>query len=97
MGKYYTCDVSFIFNLNEDKCNHCMSCVKYCSYDALHFENNEFIIDANKCSRCESCVGVCPTGAIQVKFKYGEMKDVSEGADQKIFIANIRKSDTGVS
>ena len=96
MGKYYTCDITFVFNINEDVCNHCMSCVDECSYDALHFKDNEFIIDSEKCSRCETCVGVCPAGAIDVEFRYGEMKDVGERVNQKIFITNIRKSTTGV-
>ena len=91
MGKYYTCDISFVFNLDKDKCNHCMECVNNCLYNALHFENDEFIINSEKCSRCETCVGVCPAEAIQVKFEYGELKDVGERVNQKIFIANIKR------
>lgn len=97
MGKYYTCDITFVYNMDEDRCNHCMGCVDNCSYDALHFENDEFMIDSEKCSRCETCVGVCPAGAIDVKFIYGDVKDVGEGTNQKIFRTNIRKGTTDIS
>ena len=98
MGEYYTCDISFVFNLNKDKCNYCMNCVYNCPYDSLHFQDNEFIINIDKCSRCETCAGVCSANAIDVKFEYGEMKNDGERVNQKIFITNIRKeSTTGVS
>lgn len=96
MSEYYTCDVAFIFDLDESKCNHCMSCVDNCSYDALHYENDEFTIDSDKCSRCETCVGVCPAGAIDCSFRFGEMKSVGERVNQEIFIANITKGTTGL-
>lgn len=90
MGQYYTCDISFIFNLNESKCTHCMSCVNECSYNALHFENNEFLIEPDKCSRCETCAAVCPTNAITIKFEMGEIKNVIEKPNQKIFVTNLK-------
>ena len=45
---------------DEDKCSHCLNCVKSCLHDAIDHLHNRIVIDTNKCKNCLTCVSHCP-------------------------------------
>lgn len=88
---YFTSDVIFHFELNQDSCTYCMNCTNNCPTCSLTFKDDEFSINQYNCLRCEICKNVCPTNSIDITFNYGGIKDVSERVNQEIFITNIGK------
>lgn len=56
--------LSFVPNGGAKSCNYgCLgygSCVKVCSFDAIHVENGVAVVDKEKCKACGKCVEVCP-------------------------------------
>lgn len=61
--KYYP-DVK----LNEEKCNNCMKCIKYCPKKVFESSDGKAKVKTvEACDLCNACVEICPTGAITVK------------------------------
>lgn len=51
--------------INTDKCNRCLLCVRDCVAGAFRNVNGEPVMAAPElCSRCGHCVAVCPMSAI---------------------------------
>ncbi len=45
-------------------CIACQKCVKVCTFDAIHVENNVAYIDPEKCRNCRKCEQECPKKVI---------------------------------
>lgn len=52
--------------IESEKCVGCKTCQKYCSVDAIKYENGKCYIDQDECVDCYVCMRqkVCPKGAI---------------------------------
>ncbi len=51
--------------IDEDKCNTCNTCIKFCPTEAIKVEEDEKAkIDKTLCIGCGACVNVCPENAI---------------------------------
>lgn len=50
--------------LDQEKCTRCGKCIKVCHFDAIHLENQQYLIDPIACEGCGYCSYVCPTQAI---------------------------------
>jgi len=52
--------------IDEEKCTGCRTCQRYCSVDAIVFENKKCRVDPDLCTECYVCLRrkVCPEGAI---------------------------------
>jgi len=71
--------------VDENKCDHCMTCIKNCE-GACEPQSNESWI-SSECMPCWNCVEACPTKAISFRFKLprrGEAK-VDLGRRQLIY------------
>ncbi len=53
--------------INPNKCNNCMICIKNFGCPALTIENEKVNIVENQCTGCAVCVKICPFDAIQTK------------------------------
>src|SRR6056297_2549 len=59
--KFYSGELA---ELNQEKCTRCGKCIKVCHFDAIHLENQQYLIDPVACEGCGYCSYVCPTQAI---------------------------------
>jgi len=50
-------------------CTGCKLCVKACTFEAIHFDNNLAAIIPEKCTNCNDCVTECDTNTIVVSLK----------------------------
>ena len=56
------------FQINPDKCQACMICLRKCPVEAISGGKNQVhVIDQDKCIRCGTCFEACPTrfGAVE--------------------------------
>lgn len=53
--------------LNSDKCQGCVSCVKLCPTEAIRVRNGKAEILADRCIDCGACANGCPYHAFSVK------------------------------
>ena len=67
--------------LNNDKCQGCVSCVKLCPTEAIRVRNGKAEILADRCIDCGACASGCPYHAFSVK------TDTLEGLSK--FVYNI--------
>lgn len=54
------------------RCNYCNLCVKSCVHQAIHFVNDEFVVDIKKCVSCGLCASLCPKNALEIVPVSGE-------------------------
>ncbi|NPV62330.1 MAG: 4Fe-4S binding protein [Methanotrichaceae archaeon] len=50
--------------VDEEKCNHCGECAKFCAYHALAVFPSQVLVFPELCAGCGGCVLVCPEKAI---------------------------------
>ena len=67
--------------LNKEKCQGCVSCVKLCPTEAIRVRDGKAEILADRCIDCGACASGCPYHAFSVK------TDVLEGLSK--FVYNI--------
>ena len=67
--------------LNREKCQGCVSCVKLCPTEAIRVRNGKAEILADRCIDCGACASGCPYQAFSVK------TDTLEGLSK--FVYNI--------
>lgn len=60
---------------DSKKCIQCQACIKVCSKQALHLEDNRIVRDLNKCTDCLACTKVCPSKAMKTE---GEQKAIED-------------------
>ena len=64
------CRAAALTGLNTGSCTFgCLgygSCVKACTYDAIHVVNGVAKVDTSKCVGCGMCAKACPKGLIEV-------------------------------
>ena len=54
------------FNLNQNKCNSCGTCISNCPLGHLEMNNYPQPVPETMCSSCGHCEAVCPEGAIDI-------------------------------
>lgn len=54
-------------SIQEDKCNYCGECAKFCKSNALFVTNKKILFFPHLCTNCEGCKIVCPKNAITDK------------------------------
>lgn len=62
--------MAFIPGGGSKKCHHgCLgygTCIKSCTFNAIHIENGIAVVDKEKCKACGKCVSVCPHHLIEL-------------------------------
>jgi MinD superfamily P-loop ATPase len=53
--------------IDEEKCDYCGKCSKFCRFNALFVANEKIMLFPELCSSCGGCVIVCPRDAISEK------------------------------
>ena len=48
------------YNIKEDECIACMSCVNACPIGCIEMVDGHAHINSELCVTCETCAGVCP-------------------------------------
>ena len=65
--------------VDESKCDSCMTCVKFCPTDAIKVEEGKkAIIDTDACVGCGACASLCPEGAITLERELGPVINTKE-------------------
>ena len=54
-----------VFAVDQEKCDHCRTCIKEYGCPAFQPEGERIAIDPTQCSGCAVCVQVCPRQAIR--------------------------------
>lgn len=71
--------MSFLPGGGAKKCRHgCLgygTCVKVCTFGAIHIENGVAVVDKEKCKACGQCVEACPHHLIEL-VPYEQMRKV---------------------
>ncbi len=74
---------SLIPLVNEELCDHCGECAKFCQYNALFSGSKKVIVFPDLCHSCGGCAMVCPKNAISWEnnrigvLKFGSVGDLS--------------------
>lgn len=88
---------AFVNQVDEDLCVGCELCVAYCQFDALHMNEEGWLVVVNEvsCVGCGVCVPVCPEGALHLvrrpeheileipatEREWGEQRAIARGID----------------
>ncbi len=75
-GKLYLHSESKPF-IDKEKCNFCLKCLKYCSFNAIFKEKKHCVIDEKRCAGCCGCMSICPEKAISFRWD-SESKHIQE-------------------
>ena len=51
--------------IDQDKCTNCGKCAEICRYNAIPFENDQYIVKPLDCEGCGYCARICPENAIE--------------------------------
>jgi len=66
-------------SVNEDKCDSCGTCAKFCPTNAISVEEgHKSVIDLDACVGCGACVSVCPEGAVELERELGPVIKTKE-------------------
>ena len=61
--------------VNEELCNHCGDCSRFCQYNALFNSSEKMLVFSELCHSCGGCALVCPKKAIvEEKHVVGTLK-----------------------
>ena len=67
----YSCKEMISYNIDPEKCQACMICLRKCPAEAISGGKNQIhVIDQEKCTRCGTCFEVCPP-------RFGAVKRIS--------------------
>ena len=50
----------------DEKCERCGLCMDLCRFDAIYFEDGQFVVDDVRCEGCGFCYRACPSQAIEM-------------------------------
>jgi MinD superfamily P-loop ATPase len=76
-------------SVNEELCDHCGECGKFCQYNAIFVSPEKILIFPELCHSCGGCALICPEKAIvEDKHKIGTLKFASTG-DQKLVYGEL--------
>jgi len=50
----------------DEKCERCGLCMDLCRFDAIYFEDGQFVVDDVRCEGCGFCYRACPNQAIEM-------------------------------
>jgi MinD superfamily P-loop ATPase len=66
--------------VNEELCNHCGECSRFCQYNAIFVTSEKTLVFPELCHSCGGCAIVCPKKAINYeKHRIGALKFGSTG------------------
>jgi MinD superfamily P-loop ATPase len=75
--------------VNEELCDYCGKCSKFCQYNAIFVSSEKVLIFPELCHSCGGCTLVCPKKAItEDKRKIGTLKLASTG-DRKLVYGEL--------
>lgn len=83
MIEYYTGDIIQTFDLNQELCNLCGTCVESCEFNALTIQNGKLYFNPCRCRRCDGCETLCPRGAMAIKMDTINHRKESDGKEQE--------------
>jgi len=58
-------------SVDEEKCDSCATCVRFCPTGAITVEGEKAVIDTEACVGCGACVNVCPENAVTLERELG--------------------------
>ena len=65
--------------INEEKCDSCATCVKFCPTGAIKVEDGQnAVVDVDACVGCGACVSVCPEDAVELERELGRVIKTKE-------------------
>ncbi len=67
-GASSTKNLTAYVEIDENKCNGCVLCMKVCPTKAIRVRNSLAVIEGT-CIDCGECIRVCPRGAISAEYK----------------------------
>ena len=55
-----------IFEVDEDRCFGCATCIALCPVDALRLDGLMVYVDEPVCTHCKLCIPACPVFALDI-------------------------------
>ncbi|MBN2489912.1 MAG: 4Fe-4S binding protein [Planctomycetes bacterium] len=56
----------YLVHVDEDRCDGCGECVRYCPVDVFEVHGQAAVVRPENCLGCTTCVAVCPSAAVVV-------------------------------
>ena len=66
MGKRYKMFEVYLVHVDQDKCDGCEECVRYCPVEVFDMTHKAFPARPRNCLGCGTCAAVCKSHAIVI-------------------------------
>jgi len=75
--------------IDQETCSSCGDCQAVCRFDAINYNNSQYMIDPIACDGCAACVYQCPTESITMHEQLVGKFYVSESRYGPLYHANL--------
>jgi len=76
--------------VNEELCDHCGECAKFCEYNALFVGSNKVLVFPELCHGCGGCIIICPKHAISEKKRQIGTVKIGSAANIEIVYGELK-------
>lgn len=76
--------------VNEEICDHCGECAKFCEYNALFVGSDKVLVFRELCHSCGGCIIICPKHAINEKKQQIGTVKIGTAASMEVIYGELK-------
>jgi len=76
--------------VNEEICDHCGECAKFCEYNALFVGSDKVLVFRELCHSCGGCIIICPKHAINEKKQQIGTVEIGTAASMEVIYGELK-------